>query len=63
MCLFHLVVFQFSSFLLKLEMKVAMRADIRYNVFAVLFGTLSSALEDKKTSGMMNSIRNLRHRW
>ena len=36
--LFRLVVFQVSSFLLTLEMKVAIRADTRYNVFAVLFG-------------------------
>ena len=38
MCLFRLVVFQVSSFLLTLEMKAAIRADTRYNVFAVLFG-------------------------
>ena len=38
MRLFRLVVFQVSSFLLTLEMKAAIRADTRYNVFAVLFG-------------------------
>lgn len=41
---------------------VAIRTDTSYNVFALLFGTFNSAPGDKKTSGMMKSIRNLRHR-
>lgn len=59
---FCLVVFQFSSFLLSLEMKVAIRTDTSYNVFAILFGIFDSAPEDKKTRGMMKSIRDLRLR-
>lgn len=33
------VVFQLSSFLLNLEMKVAIRTDTSYNVFTILWNT------------------------